>query len=173
MPRKRRFEKARLDVMDLNMKAHLRCGSYLIPGGSTFIDDAHRREMWLRYRDEIMAQEAPGRRPQALWDYELRWPEGSETEEDAIHRLPGTTDAERAGIEANWLHSLRVALQWFPKAVAVAVAVADARDKAAGFHGVPSWFFDRHAPRIRADLEGDRQAWEARRGKVIQLETGN
>jgi hypothetical protein len=169
MPRKRRLTKARLDVMDLNMESHLRCGSYLFPGGDTFVDDEHRRETWFRHRDELLAQEPLGMRPQALWDYELRWPEGSESEEDAIHRLPDTTDRERAEIEANWNHSLRVALQWFPKAE----AEAEARDRAAGFHGVPSWFFDRHAPRIRADLEGDRQAWEARRGKVIQLETGN
>jgi hypothetical protein len=167
MPRKRRIDKRRLDHMSLAMESHLRCGSYLFPGEATFVDEEHRRETWFRHRNEILAKEPLGMRPKAVWDYELRWPEGSETEEDAIHRLPDTTDRERGQIEENWTHSLRVALQWFPE------AEADARDKAAGFHGVPSWFFDRHAPRIRADLEGDRQAWEARRGKVIQLETGN
>jgi hypothetical protein len=158
MPKKRKLDKRRLDVMDINMESHLRCGSYLFPGGDEFVDGEHRRATWFRHRDEIMAQEPFGMRPKALWDYELRWPEGSESEEDAIHRLPDTTEAERAEIEANWLHSLRVALQWFPE------AKAEARDKAAGFHGVPSWFFDRHAPRVRAELEAER------RTLVIQLQ---
>jgi hypothetical protein len=162
---KRRLSKTRLDRMDINMESHLRSGSYLFPGGDTFVDDAHRRETWARHRDELLAQEPLGMRPQALWDYELRWPEGSESEEDAIHRLPDTPDREREQIEANWLHSLHVALQWFTSAE----AEADARDKAAGLYGTPSWFFDLHAPRIRAELEAERRAWEERRPPVIQL----
>jgi hypothetical protein len=167
MPRKRKFEKVRLDQMDISMESHLRSGSYLFPGGARFEDDGHRRKLWFRHRAEIMAQERPGCRPTAFWAYERSWPEGSETEEDAVHRMEDTTDRERGQIEENWLHSLRVALQWFTKAEAEAAA----RGKAAGFHGVPSWFFDRHAPRIRAELEAERRAWEARRGKVIQLGT--
>jgi hypothetical protein len=163
MPVKRRLTKARLDVMDINMKSHLRSGSYLIPGGATFVDEQHRKEMWFRHRDEIMAQEAPGRRPRAYWAYEMSWPDGSESEEDAVHRLPGTADAERREIEANWLHSLRVALFH-------GTTEADARGRAAGFHGVPGWFFDLHAPRLRAELEAERQAWEKRRTPVIRLE---
>jgi hypothetical protein len=146
MPRKRKFEKVRLDVMDLNMASHLRCGSYLIPGGATFVDDAHRRETWFRHRDEILAKEPSGIRPHAFWTYERPWPEGSETEQDAVRRMDDTTDAERGAIEANWLHSLRVALFH-------GETEEDARQRAAGFHGVPSWFFAQHAPRIRAEIE--------------------
>jgi hypothetical protein len=166
VPRKRKLDKRRLDVMDTNMEGHLRCGSYLIPGGATFLDEEHRRETWFRHRDKILAEEPLGMRPLAFWEYERPWPEGSESEEDAIHRLPDTTEAERREIERNWQHSIRVALQWFPGVDAEAAA----RDKAAGLYGVPSWYFTEHAPRIRAEIEADRQAWEARRGKVIQLE---
>ena len=94
MPRKRKFEKVRLDVIDLWMESHLRSGSYLIPVGGSFVDDAHRREAWLLHRDKIMAREVPGRRPDAYWCYERSWPEGSESEEDAVHRLPDTTAEE-------------------------------------------------------------------------------
>jgi hypothetical protein len=166
MPRKRKFEKVRLDQMDISMESHLRSGSYLFPGGAKFVDDQHRRETWFRHRDEIMAQEAPGRRPHAFWSYERSWPEGSESEEDAVHRLEDTTSEERRTIEQNWLHSLYVALLH-------GKTEEDARKRAAGFHGVPSWFFDLHASRIRGEIEADRRAWDARRDKVIQLETRN
>jgi hypothetical protein len=163
MPRKRKFEKVRLDRMDISMESHLRSGSYLFPGGARFEDDGHRRKLWFRHRAEIMAQERPGCRPAAFWAYERSWPEGSETEEDAVHRMEDTTDRERGQIEENWLHSLRVALQWFARAE----DEAEARGKAAGFHGVPSWFFDLHAPRVRAELETERRVWEERRTSVI------
>jgi hypothetical protein len=164
VPRKRKFEKARLDHMSLAMESHLRSGSYLFPGEDKFLDEGHRREMWLRHRDKILAKEPLGKRPQAFWQYERPWPAGSESEEDAIYKLEDTTDREQAEIEADWTHSLRVALQF-------AKTEAEARDKAAGLYGVPSWFFTQHAPRVRAEIEAERQAWAAGRSKVIQLET--
>jgi hypothetical protein len=136
VPIKRRVVKARVDVIDFRMESQLRSGMYLTPFGGEFEDDEHRREMWVKYRDKLLPKAAPGRRPHAFWCFDRSWPEGSETEEGAVHRLEDTSAEERREIEKNWQHSVRVS-------VAHGKSEADARRRAADFHGVPSWFFDR------------------------------
>jgi hypothetical protein len=77
--------------------------------GSSFVDDAHRREVWFRFRDELMAQWGRhGRRPLAWWIYEKRWRyPGSEHERSLLYEADLLTHdlltpEERLELEGFW-----------------------------------------------------------------------
>jgi hypothetical protein len=92
MPAKRlRLAHSRSDVMTEDMSATLVLGfnPYGRHAVDPFIDDDHRREIWMRHREQILkAWDLPGRRPHAFWQYDARlerngagrwiWPQGSE-----------------------------------------------------------------------------------------------
>src|SRR3954452_22348257 len=152
MPVKRTRTKRRLDELNLNQKGHLLSAHcfFSLGGGDEFDDAEHRRDAWARYGEAILAEERlPGRRPAAFWDYERAWPAGAVSEAHALHLLPGTSERERAEIEADWRQAIYVVL--------INVTKSDAaRSHAARWTGVPPQFFDEHAPRIAADLALER-----------------
>jgi hypothetical protein len=92
MPRKRRLEKRRLDVLTPAQESHLFAGAYLIAtprDADHFVDEAHRQAAWTRHRERILADwDQPGRRPAAFWDYDFGpWSRHGETEQAAVLHL--------------------------------------------------------------------------------------
>ena len=121
------------------------CGNYLFPHhyhpeGAEFESDAHRRQAWAQHKDTILAQDWPGSRPKAFWDYDRRWPDGAVSEMHAIWLLPDTSAAERAAIEAAWLEQMRLHIS-FPQG-----------HPNEGDRRVPSWFYAEHEATVRATL---------------------
>jgi hypothetical protein len=77
--------------------------------GSSFENDAHRREMWFRHRDRVMRQWAKGgRRPVGWWLYESsqfglqRYPT-YQYERSVLWEAAGVlSEEERAQLESEW-----------------------------------------------------------------------
>jgi hypothetical protein len=167
MPIKRRQPKRRVDQLTDEEEQHLAwgCVYFLAPGRQfaddasrrawcPFEDDAHRRAAWALHRDRIMAEWGrDGTRPAGFWSYDADpWPPDAAGEADAVHRLPDTSPEERSAIEAEWRQAIEVAI-WHARDLAAA------RDQALAFRGVPSWFFDRHGPDIKARRDAASRAW--------------
>jgi hypothetical protein len=143
-----------------NQRDHLQFGHDYFGDGKPFADDDERRAAWFRHRATIMDDnDRHDRRPAAFWDYEGGWPEGAEGEAHAVRLLPDTPPEHRARIEQDWLRRVEVALLHRRDAAA-------ARDGAASAHGVPAWFFARHAPGIKARLDAASRAWRASIGRA-------
>jgi hypothetical protein len=175
MPVKRRVAKCRLDVLDLNRRGHLETGSYLwghFRDQDEFESEAERREAWARHREMILADWChPGRRPVALWDYDLGdRSKFGETEEDAVYRLlkagrlveirlngSNSIASEIAQIEADWLHEIKLEVYWG--------TAGDTIDGPLQTWGTPTWFFAIHAPRLRAEAKADRAKFAAQFGR--------
>jgi hypothetical protein len=76
-------------------------------GGSSFESDEHRREVWFRYRDQVMRRWGKnGKRPYAWWRYESPFPSRRHPGVHEQSILYEFTDAlgedERAELEAFW-----------------------------------------------------------------------
>jgi hypothetical protein len=71
-----------------------------------------------------------------------------------VYLLPDTPAEHRAKIEKDWLRCVDVSLLHYRD-------TETARDSAASAYGVPAWFFDRHAPGIKARLDAASRAWRA------------
>lgn len=76
--------------------------------GSSFESDAHKREVWFRHREKLMAWWGKGgRRPMGWWCFEaremgLRFP-GQAHERSALYEFTDVLSAdERAQLEAEW-----------------------------------------------------------------------
>lgn len=159
VPVKRRNAKRRLDQLTLPQNEHLRCGHYFFetPGDHSkrFEDDEHRRAAWAQHREAILAEwDRPDRMPTAFWDYDRDWPPGAESEAHAIWLLPETTEERRRQIEETW-HAF------------IAPVLCHVRDKdltiggehALIFYGIPTAFWNQHAPAVRARLMSEARAW--------------
>jgi hypothetical protein len=157
MPRKRLFEKRRLDVLNLAQVTHLEHGDYLIAvsgGMPGFEDDAHRREAWEHHRDRIMLgtnhrgrlEPWVGRRPAAYWDYDVPMPPEAESESHAVHLLEDTSAEERAAIEEMWREGLRHEVRFeLPGQVRYTT-----------WRSPPQEFRDRHLAAVRAEVAAER-----------------
>jgi hypothetical protein len=182
MPTNRtRFRHGRRDVMTAAQKAHLTCGCYFFDfrgEADHFVDEAHRRATWEAYRAQILeAWDHPGRRPDALWEYdfglkccpdprEWSWPRPIESEAEMVHRLltEGTLEpcqfsginpiaSELEEIEASWL-----------KEVELTIGFGDTLPKPPfplETWGCPSWFWRKHARRIHAEKLAERAEYRA------------
>jgi hypothetical protein len=173
MPTNRvRIDRGRRDALTLAQRCHLQCGCYFFdfPAGELdhFADEQHRRRAWQLHRGQILEDwDRPGRRPDALWEYEVKggWEAIAETEEAAVHkllkrgrvkhcRLNGSLRIadEVEQIEGEWRDAVRIAILHTSDGEA-------ARSYAADFNGVPRAFFDAHEAGARAEIERERAAW--------------
>lgn len=159
MPVKRRVAKRRISELNLNQEEYLECGHFFFSHSlDEFEDDAHVRAAWEQHRDRLMAADHyPGKRPWAYWQFDQAWPAGSESEADAVHKLPDTTPEERAKIEENWLNWVRVA--------ASNAASRKAPDRECAFqdaahYGVPRWFFEQTYDPLYERHRAESEAWQ-------------
>jgi len=87
------------------------------PEDGAFHTDAHRRAMWARHRDELMAWKRPGARPLAWWQYdcppEVQCQLEDFDQEEAVLWQNGLLSAdEKAELEAKWRQGFEAA--WRP-----------------------------------------------------------
>jgi hypothetical protein len=174
MPRSRRLQKRRLDVLSLNERGHLETGFYFwghFPGEVEFESEAHRQAAWTRHREMILAEyDRAGHRPVALWEYDFGdWSQFGESESDAVYQLikagrlteirrdgARAIDSEIEAIEADWLRE-----------IAAEVACRAGRetiDEPLGTYGTPAWFYNIHAPRLLAAASAGREKFAAQIG---------
>jgi len=102
MPKSRYLQRSQRARMTAQMAQELWLGPNL--AGTVFASDAHRRETWFRFRNELMEQWGRhGRRPLAWWIYEKgrRYP-GSEHERSLLYEADLLTQEERTELEAWW-----------------------------------------------------------------------
>jgi hypothetical protein len=162
MPRKRKIEKVRLDVLSLPQLTHLEFGGYLIAvsnAAAGFEDDEHRRAAWEHHRDRIMLgtnhrdrlEPWVGRRPAAYWSYDRAMPPEAESESHAVWLLPDTSAEERAAIEEMWLEELRHEVRFG----------LPGRVRYTTWRSPPRWFRDRYLAAVQAEVAAERQAVRA------------
>ncbi len=162
MPVKRRLTKRRLDQLTLNQKMHLETGSCFFCLAASrecegFEDGDHRRALWEEHRQAILAEwRQPERMPAAFWEFDRRWPKGAESESHATWLLPQTSAERRAKIEAYWSRWVAIVLHQ-----ATDMYSDCCRQHALQSYGVPSWFWDKHAPAVRAKIEMDHARFRA------------
>jgi hypothetical protein len=176
-PKRRKLAPRRLDVLTNNLRDHLVCGCYFWSGHPNeveFENDAHRRAVWLKFRTDILAEGChPGRRPEALWQYDLGdWEQFGETESDAVYQLlkqgklaPVHFNAtiriasEIEQIEADWRDEIRIFLcrgnnETVPK-------IRKPVDVYGNQRGCPAWFYRRHAEAVLAREQEARRRFYA------------
>jgi hypothetical protein len=96
------------------------------PDDAGFESDDHARQMWQRYRAELLADRDfnvndPGYRPWGFWKFEAalkrnnfgwRWPRGCRSEVESVYKHYAD-EAERAAIERDWQRCPAMAPKWF------------------------------------------------------------
>ena len=149
------------------------CPFFAVPGEPLFESADEERAAWQRHRAELMADRefnvcSPGRRPWGFWRFdcnlkptgwpqEWAWPRGIESEAHMVHRLPDTSAAERAAIEAHWLTLIRQS------------AGNGGEYHACRWGGCPKAFYRKHSPPIIAEHERKAAAFRA----SLMGQTGN
>jgi hypothetical protein len=166
-----RVSRGRTDLLNLNQRSILTTGCECFPAWPGFEDDEHREEAWAANRAQILAEWChPGRRPDAFWEFDLsleqrdgyrvwRWPEPIQSEAEMVYRLLEASelepcrfngavriDSELRVIQEEWLREIRIGL--------IAVDRVPQITKPLPTWGAPVWFYQEHAPRIVAELQG-------------------
>jgi hypothetical protein len=169
---RRRIDRARGDVLNINQEGFLHLGFDCFPGYPGFEDEDRQREAWEANRERLMAgYDRPGRRPWAHWrfDWDLEegrdakgwrtfvWPSPIQSEEEMVYDLLKRgklksckfngairIESELRVIRENWLNEIRIVL-----------GNEDCVPKITGAlptWGTPVWFYEEHAPRIWAEM---------------------
>src|SRR4051794_26432842 len=101
MPVKRRIQKSRDRTLGLMERWSLELGDD--ERRPAFASDAERRATWEYHREAMLADERPGRRPQAWWDYDapIPWP-GYDNETVALFAAGLLSDEELAELMPWW-----------------------------------------------------------------------
>jgi hypothetical protein len=171
---RRRRDRGRLDALTDAQEAHLCTGFYFFDfhgEDDHFRDEAHRRRAWALHRDRILKDyDHAGRRPVALWEYDLGpWEQYGSSEEDAVYQLlksdrlePITRNgaarimSEIETIEKDWRHEISFTnIGTSPPKQTISQALPT--------YGCPPWFYNQHAPEIIAQQQAETAAWRARR----------
>jgi hypothetical protein len=79
---------------------------------------------------------------------------GAESEAHAVWLLEDTTEPERRLIEEDWTRWIAIVIRH-----GEGLPYRELRRQAREDHGMPGWFFDRHAPAIRKQIEAERGLW--------------
>lgn len=169
---RKRIDRGRIDFLTIRQRAWLMSGCDILPapGEAGIEDEAHARTLWIRHRDDLLADDSmncnrPGRRPWGFWRFDaglplgrhggFRWPRGCCSEAETVYRHYADA-AERLVIEAQWLEAVRLAIlqsRGAPRPNPEGVAES--------FYGVPRRFFGEHGPRIAAEIEAEAAAFRA------------
>jgi hypothetical protein len=172
-PKRRKIGVVALNKLSTAQRAHLETGHYFFDFAGVrdhFVDDAHRRQAWAAYREQLMDEnDRVGQRPLAFWQYDVPggWERHGESEQDVVRTLllagridhcrrdgMVPVDNEAAEIEAKWRHEIGVALlgsRTRPLEIAEPLST----------WGCPRWFWREHAPRIAAELAAEAARWRA------------